>query len=82
MNIKQEEGQGQSESMAQFTKAINDSMSAFGVVFEYNGQSRINLDEEREETGEEPSQDRAEPRESQSTPTTDGIVSNHTNSMF
>lgn len=81
MNIKQEEGQGQSESMAQFTKAINDSMSAFGVVFEYNGQSRINFDSEQEET-EEPSQDRVEPRESQATLTTGGLASNHTNSMF
>lgn len=82
MNIKQEEGHVQSESMAQFTKAINDSVSAFGVVFEYNGQSRINFDGEQEETEEEPSQDRAEPRESQATRTTGGLASNHTNSMF
>lgn len=61
MNIKQEEGQGQSESMAQFTKAINDSMSAFGVVFEYNGQSRINFDGEQEDRRRtEPRQSRAE----------------------
>lgn len=64
-------------------KHPKEFVEAIPYFLEYNGKSRIDFFEEREEPNEEESsQDRAKPRESQTILTTGGFASNHANSMF